>query len=68
VPAVAGTIQPHAADPGGGVTVNLDMGSTQGAANPTAALEFGRRVRAAVVDVIAQEKRPGGTLYRRVNA
>jgi hypothetical protein len=68
VPAVAGRIEPAANGMGGGVTVNLDMGQTQGAANPAAALEFGRRIRAAVVDVIAQEKRPGGTLYARRNA
>jgi hypothetical protein len=44
------------------------MGQVQGASNPGSALEFGRRVKAAVVDVIQQEKRPGGTLYSRANA
>jgi lambda family phage tail tape measure protein len=70
VPAVAGSIMPtqQTAASQGGVTVNIDMGQTQGAANPSAALDFGRKVRAAVVDVIAQEKRPGGTLYARQNA
>jgi len=68
VPSVAGTIIPNGATSSGGVTVNVDMNQQQGARDPTAALEFGRRVRAAVVDVIAQEKRPGGTLYARHNA
>jgi hypothetical protein len=68
VPSVAGTIQPMSASNSGGVTVNVDMNQTQGARDPSAALEFGRRVKAAVVDVIAQEKRPGGTLYARHNA
>ena len=68
VPNVAGTIQPMSASNTGGVTVNLDMRQAQGAADPGAAVEFGRRVKAAVVDVIAQEKRPGGTLYARHNA
>ena len=67
VPTVAGQIQPMSNNAGGGVTVNLDMNQTQGARDPSAALEFGRRVKAAVVDVIAQEKRPGGTLYARAN-
>jgi hypothetical protein len=69
VPQSAGTIVPMSSrDSGGSVTVNLDMSQQQGAANPTAALEFGRRIKAAVVDVIAQERRPGGTLYARRNA
>jgi hypothetical protein len=67
VPSVAGRIDPHGSGDAGGVTVNVDMGQTQGAANPSQALEFGRRVRAAVVEVISQEKRPGGTLYARAN-
>jgi hypothetical protein len=69
VPAAAGRVEPmRASDSSGSVTVNLDMGQVQGASNPGSALEFGRRVKAAVVDVIQQEKRPGGTLYSRANA
>jgi len=68
VPSVAGTIQPNGSSGGGTINVNVDMGRQQGAQNPSAALEFGRRVRAAVVEVIANEKRPGGTLYARHNA
>ena len=62
VPRAAGTIVP-AGQTGGGVTVNIDMNQTQGAASPSAALDFGRKVRAAVVSVIANEKRPGGSLH-----
>jgi hypothetical protein len=68
VPTVAGRVEPRSRDAGGTVNVNLDMGHTTGTTDPGAALEFGRRVRAAVVDVIQQEKRPGGTLYSRANA
>jgi hypothetical protein len=62
VPNAAGNIVPMGAANSGGITVNVDMGQTQGAANPTQALDFGRKVRAAVVAVIQNEKRPGGTL------
>jgi len=67
VPAAAGRIEPASKD-SGSINVNVDMGTTTGTTDPSSALEFGRRLRAAVVDVIAQEKRPGGTLYRRANA
>ena len=33
-----------------------------------AALAFGRKLKAAMVDVINNEKRPGGTLYTRASA
>jgi hypothetical protein len=71
VPQAAGTIVPATGSRGGGgdtVVVNLDMKKAEGAQNPSAALEFGRRVKMAVQEVIEQEKRPGGTLYRRVTA
>jgi lambda family phage tail tape measure protein len=69
VPQVAGRIEPAASTQGGGnVTINLDMGQTVGADNPAMALAFGRKVKAAVVDVINNEKRPGGALYRRMTA
>jgi hypothetical protein len=67
VPAGAGAIQPMGTG-GGGVTVNLDMSQTQGASDPSSALAFGRKIKAAVVDVIQNEQRPGGTLYSRVTA
>lgn len=63
VPAIPGRITPNAANNNSAVIVNVDMGSTQGAADPSSALQFGRKVKAAVIDVIANEKRPGGTLY-----
>jgi tetrahydromethanopterin S-methyltransferase subunit G len=63
VPNAAGSIVPMGQSNSGGVTVNVDMGQTQGAASPSQALDFGRKVRAAVVAVIASEKRPGGTLH-----
>lgn len=69
VPTANGRIEPYVAAGGGGgggtVVVNLDMKKAEGARDPSAALEFGRRVKAAVVDVIQNEKRPGGTLYAR---
>ena len=69
VPHAAGTIVPNSASGGGGnITVNVDMNQQQGAADPSAALAFGRKVKAAVADVIAQEKRPGGSLYQRMSA
>ena len=55
-------------DSSGGVTVNVDMGAAQGAQRSQRGAGVRPRVRAAVVDVIAQEKRPGGTLYSRANA
>jgi hypothetical protein len=65
VPTAAGNIVPAGQMGGssGGVTVNIDMNQTAGAPNPTAALDFGRKVKAAVVAVIANEKRPGGSLH-----
>ena len=69
MPSAAGRVTPMGSGSGdGAVIVNLDMKKAEGAADPSAALEFGRKVKAAVVDVIAQEKRPGGSLYHRANA
>ena len=69
VPAMAGRVEPMSASDGDGtVIVNLDMKRAEGARDPSSALEFGRRVKAAVVDVIANEKRPGGSLYTRKTA
>jgi hypothetical protein len=67
VPTAAGNIVPMSQGNGGGVTVNVDMsgGGNSGGADPHQALEFGRRVKAAVVGVIQNEQRPGGTLYQR---
>jgi hypothetical protein len=66
VPKAAGNIVPNSSL-GGNITVNVAMGQTQGAADPTAALAFGRKIKAAVADVIANEKRPGGSLYQRMS-
>lgn len=68
VPQVSGRIEPNARSGDGTVIVNLDMKKAEGAADPAAALEFGRKVKVAVVDVIANEKRPGGSLYTRKTA
>jgi lambda family phage tail tape measure protein len=67
VPRAAGTIVPNGAAQSS-VTVNVDMGTTAGASDPAAALAFGRKIKAAVVDVIHNEKRPGGSLYQRMTA
>jgi hypothetical protein len=67
VPASAGTIVPLSQSGGdGGLTVNIDM--TRGDAKPNdpgQAQVLGRKLHAAIKDVIANEQRPGGTLYRR---
>ena len=65
VPSAAGSIQPYkpSGSDGGSITVNVDMQRAEGARDPAAALEFGRRVKAAVQQVIENEKRPGGSLY-----
>jgi hypothetical protein len=68
IPKVAGTIAPAGAN-AGGVTVNLDMsGGGQQGTTPAQALALGRKVKAAVADVIQTEKLPGGSLYSRVTA
>jgi lambda family phage tail tape measure protein len=57
--------------PNGGGGVSVEMGgisiTTSGAGGPSAgqAVDFARKMRAAVVDVIHNEQRPGGTLYSR---
>jgi hypothetical protein len=61
-PAGVGTITPYSSGDSA-VVVNLDMRKAEGARDPAAALEFGRKVKVAVMDIIANEKRPGGTLY-----
>lgn len=68
VPTMPGTIVPNGAGAQGAVTVNVDMGTTAGTGDPASALAFGRKIKAAVVDVISNEKRPGGTLYARMSA
>lgn len=62
-PSVSGNISPYKSADGGGVTVNLSLGTTSGATNPTAAMEFGKKIKQAVTDVLMMEKRPGGLLY-----
>jgi hypothetical protein len=71
VPTAAGNIVPNGANGGGSgdsITVNVDMNSTQGAPDPAKMLQFGRQMKAAIKDVIQNEKRPGGSLYSRVSA
>jgi hypothetical protein len=71
VPTVPGHIEPAANTniDSGAVTVNVDM-TTGGGSAPSSqdALEFGRRVKQAVVGVIQNEQRPGGSLYQRKSA
>ena len=63
VPTVAGQIQPMSSSSGGGaVTINLDMGNGS-SASPAQATDFARKMKQAVLDTIANEKRPGGSLY-----
>ena len=66
VPGVAGMIQPNGSG-GGDITVNVSMGQVQGATgDPSQALAFGRKMKSAVLDIIQNEQRPGGTLYTRM--
>jgi lambda family phage tail tape measure protein len=68
VPTIPGRIEPaNSNDSSGSVSVNVDMRGTDSAkgTDPMAGMDFARRVRSAVVDVINNEKRPGGSLYRR---
>jgi hypothetical protein len=67
VPQAAGNIVPNSSRAGDTITVNVAMGQTQGAADPSAALAFGRKIKAAIADTIANEKRPGGSLYQRMS-
>jgi lambda family phage tail tape measure protein len=69
VPGGAGQVTPIAGG-SGGVTVNLDMRGQQSTSgtNPQQAVALGRKIKAAVSDVIQNEKLPGGSLYSRVTA
>jgi lambda family phage tail tape measure protein len=62
VPNVPGNIEPATTD-GGTVIVNVEMRKAEGARDPASALEMGRKIKAAVMVVIEDEKRPGGALY-----
>lgn len=65
VPQGNGRVMPGGGGFSGDVNVNVDMSKGGGTGSASDALEFGRRVRVAVMDVIQNEQRPGGTLYRR---
>jgi lambda family phage tail tape measure protein len=67
VPGTAGTILP-ANNNSGDVSVTLNMSGGQQPADAGQAVEFSRKVKAAVLDVVNNEKRPGGTLYVRKSA
>lgn len=46
------------------ITVNTDGNNKEDAKGGNSAmLEFGKRIKGAVLDVIVSEKRPGGLLY-----
>jgi hypothetical protein len=70
IPKMPGTIMAANSNTGNpNVAVNVDMsGNNSGAPDPRQTVEFARRVRAAVVDTISSEKRPGGILYTRQSA
>ena len=62
VPSVPGTIEPAG---GGGDNINIAIdarGVVTDAQDPARAAELGRRMKAAVLDVLRNEKRPGGML------
>jgi hypothetical protein len=66
VPAAVGSIQPMSSTGSNGdVTVNVAMGGASRSPDPKSTLEFARRVKAAVLDTIQNEQRPGGILYAR---
>jgi lambda family phage tail tape measure protein len=63
VPAVMGSVIPagvRGGDAVANVSVSMDSGSTPSARQ---AADFARKIKAAVVDQIQNEQRPGGTLY-----
>jgi hypothetical protein len=62
VPKVAGSIQPMGGRMGD-VAVNVDMSGGQQRTDPKQAAAMARKLRTAVVDVITNEKRPGGLLH-----
>lgn len=64
VPTMAGRIVPNAAN-SNDVTVNVAMGGGGGSGDAKTTVEFARRIKTAVVDVITNEQRPGGLLYAR---
>jgi phage-related minor tail protein len=71
IPAAAGNIVPNGAagmTHNGDVVVNVAMSGNGNAADPRQTVEFARRIKAAVVDQISNEKRPGGVLYTRQSA
>jgi lambda family phage tail tape measure protein len=67
IPSVPGNIAADSKSTGD-VTVHVAMGGGQGGSDPTKTVEFARRIKAAVVDTISGEKRPGGILYTRQSA
>ena len=69
IPRMPGTIIAANSNGNSNVAVNVDMsGNSNNAPDPRQTVEFARRVKAAVVDTIANEKRPGGILYTRQTA
>jgi lambda family phage tail tape measure protein len=67
IPRMPGTIAANSN--GSNVAVNVDMsGNGMSDNDPRKTVEFARRVKAAVVDTISNEKRPGGILYTRQSA
>ena len=70
IPKMPGTIVAANNNGGAGnVSVNVDMsGNGMSDNDPRKTVEFARRVKAAVVDTISNEKRPGGILYTRQSA
>jgi lambda family phage tail tape measure protein len=66
IPRMPGTVVANNNQPGD-VAVNVDMSGNNNNTpdDPRKTVEFARRVRAAVIATISDEKRPGGVLYVR---
>lgn len=67
VPTAAGNIMPNAGSNivVGDINITTGPGGSGTTSSASDAMEFGRRVRSAVMDVIQNEQRPGGVLYAR---
>jgi methyl-accepting chemotaxis protein len=65
VPTAAGEIKPYSSVSTGDVNVNVNMVQGEGQQSFKQTTDFARKIKQAVVDTINNEKRPGGTLYRR---
>src|SRR5262249_51373057 len=66
VPSAAGEIQPWGSQtPMGDTNINVNVEGQRQKDSVKNSVEFARRLKAAVTDVIVTEKRPGGLLHMR---